>query len=142
MKQVIAVFDIGKTNKKLLLFDEHFQVVYQQEQKFPVITDDDGFECDDIDLITSWIKNELTKLAESSDYQLVSVNFSTYGASLMFLDERGKRLTPVYNYLKPVSQSIAEDLFSRYGGKNEFCRRTASSDLGVVLNSGIQILWM
>ena len=55
MKEVIAVFDIGKTNKKILLFDNNFKVVYQQEDKFPVVLDDDGFECDDIDLINTWI---------------------------------------------------------------------------------------
>lgn len=142
MKKVIAVFDIGKTNKKLLLFDESLKLVSQQEQKFPVIKDDDGFECDDIDLITNWIKEELVKLTASNEYDPVSVNFSTYGASLMFLSKTGERLTPVYNYLKPVSESIASDLFDKYGGKDEFCRKTASPALGLLLNSGIQILWI
>ncbi len=142
MKKVIAIFDIGKTNKKLLLFDEHFQVVFQQEQKFPVTTDDDGFECDDIDLITSWIKDKLKTLAQSNEFELTAVNFSTYGASLMFLDENGNRLTPVYNYLKEAPSSISEMLFEKYGGKDEFCRKTASPALGLLLNSGIQIAWL
>jgi len=30
--KVIAIFDIGKTNKKLLLFNQDLQVVYQDEQ--------------------------------------------------------------------------------------------------------------
>ena len=33
-KNVIAVFDIGKTNKKILLFDESYKVVLVEEQKF------------------------------------------------------------------------------------------------------------
>lgn len=95
MAKVIAVFDIGKTNKKIVLFDNNFNVVYQHEEKFPLVLDDDGFECDDIDLINAWI-----------------------------------------------TKSIAEDLFNEYGGKNEFCRKTASPSLGLLLNSGIQILWL
>ncbi len=142
MKKVIAVFDIGKTNKKLMLFDEKFQVVFQQEQKLPVIADDDGFECDDIDLITNWIKDEIKKLAGSSSYELTSVNFSTYGASLMFLDKDGYRLTPVYNYLKEAPESLSEKLFENYGGEAEFCRKTASPALGLLLNSGVQIAWL
>lgn len=142
MKEVIAVFDIGKTNKKVLLFDQNFSVVYQQEEQFPTIVDDDGFECDYIELISQWIKNTLMKLSSTPAYKLVGVNFSTYGASLMFLDENGEALTPLYNYLKPVSPSIAEELFAQYGGKNEFCRKTASPALGLLLNSGIQILWL
>lgn len=142
MKQVIAIFDIGKTNKKLLLFDNSFKVVYQHEQKFPVIADEDGFECDDIDLITGWINKSLEELILKKEYELVAVNFSTYGASLMFLDEEGNRLTLVYNYLKEVSPAISENIFVDYGGKDEFCRKTASPALGLLLNSGIQMLWL
>ncbi|SET30536.1 Sugar (pentulose or hexulose) kinase [Draconibacterium orientale] len=142
MTEVIAVFDIGKTNKKILLFDSNFKVVKQHEEKFPVITDDDGFECDDIDLITSWIGKSLQEIVADIAYDLKGVNFSTYGASLMFLDEKGQRLAPVYNYLKEVPETIAASLFEQYGGKNEFCRKTASPALGLLLNSGIQILWL
>lgn len=142
MKQVIAVFDIGKTNKKLLLFDENFKVVYQHEQKFPIISDDDSFECDDIDLITNWISQTLIDFASKAEYNIIGVNFSTYGASLMFIDEKGNRITPVYNYLKEISPEISENIFAEYGGKNEFCRKTASPALGLLLNSGIQMLWL
>nr|WP_321357764.1 FGGY family carbohydrate kinase [uncultured Draconibacterium sp.] len=142
MTEVIAVFDIGKTNKKILLFDSNFKVVKQHEEKFPVITDDDGFECDDIDMITSWISKSLEEIVAGDEYDLKGVNFSTYGASLMFLDEKGQRLTPVYNYLKEIPETIANGLFEQYGGKNEFCRKTASPALGLLLNSGIQILWL
>nr|WP_321408184.1 FGGY family carbohydrate kinase [uncultured Carboxylicivirga sp.] len=139
---VIAVFDIGKTNKKILLFDEKLQMVFQKEQKMPTIVDEDGFECDDIDLIESWMKSTLKQLVDENEYEVKAVNFSTYGASLAFLDEQGKRLTPIYNYLKPIDETIHQDLYNKYGGEAEFCRQTASPALGVMLNSGIQILWL
>ncbi len=142
MTPVIAVFDIGKTNKKILLFDQTLQLVYQHEQKFDVVADEDGFECDDIDKITSWMESELTRFIQGDEYEVLAVNFSTYGASLMFLDEQGERVTPVYNYLKEVSSQIASNLFEAYGGKAEFCRKTASPNNGLLLNSGIQILWL
>lgn len=142
MKEVIAVFDIGKTNKKVLLFDQSLKLVFQHEQKFKCCADEDGFECDDIDRITDWFKTELTTIIEAGEYDVKAVNFSTYGASLMFLDDAGQRLTPVYNYLKEVPAQISENLFEAYGGKDEFCRRTASPALGLLLNSGIQILWL
>jgi FGGY family of carbohydrate kinases, N-terminal domain len=138
---VIAIYDIGKTNKKIVLFNEDFKIVSEIEEKFAEILDDDGFECDDIELIESWIKESLTKLVHSDKYDLKAVNFTTYGATLVYLDEEGKRLTPVYNYLKPVEEKIPESLYKRYGGRDEFCRRTASPALGM-LNSGIQPLWL
>jgi sugar (pentulose or hexulose) kinase len=138
---VIAIYDIGKTNKKIVLFNEDFKIVSEIEEKFAEILDDDGFECDDIELIESWIKESLTKLVHSDKYDLKAVNFTTYGATLVYLDEEGKRLTPVYNYLKPIEEKIPESLYKRYGGRDEFCRRTASPALGM-LNSGIQPLWL
>lgn len=140
--KVLAVFDVGKTNKKVLLFNKDVEIVYHKEEKFPTITDEDGFECDDIELIESWVVSTLVKLMKNSDYDIVGVNFSTYGASLAFIDENGKRLTPIYNYLKPIDDKYVVKLFSDYGGEHEFCRKTASPPLGVMLNSGIQIVWL
>jgi sugar (pentulose or hexulose) kinase len=138
---VIAIFDIGKTNKKIILFNDELRVVSEYEQKFAEIKDDDGFECDDIDHIEKWIKESLIELCHSEKYDLKAVNFTTYGATIVYLDSNGKRLTPVYNYLKPMEERISENLYKRYGGRDEFCRRTASPALGM-LNSGLQALWL
>lgn len=142
MKKVIVTFDIGKTNKKILLFDEGLNVVYQKEEKFKTTVDEDGDECDDIDLIEHWMKSSLVDLIAGDDYEVKAVNFSTYGASLAFLDAHGKRLTPIYNYLKEIPLDVQENLFKAYGGEAGFCRKTASPALGLMLNSGIQILWL
>lgn len=141
-QKVVAIFDIGKTNKKLLLFDNNLKVVFQREEKFHATSDEDGFECDDIELIEDWIFSSLENLIVENKYLISAVNFSTYGASLAFLAKDGNRLTPIYNYLKKVPESIQEDLFEMYGGELEFCRKTASPALGMLLNSGIQILWL
>ena len=138
---VIAIFDIGKTNKKLVLFGDDLKVVSETDQRFAEIKDDDGFECDDIDLIEDWIRVSVTKLVNSDKYDLKAVNFTTYGATVAYLDSDGRRLTPVYNYLKPMEERISENLYKKYGGRDEFCRRTASPALGM-LNSGLQPLWL
>jgi sugar (pentulose or hexulose) kinase len=138
---VIAIFDIGKTNKKLLLFNADLKIVGEKEQRFAEIKDDDGFDCDDIDLIEHWIKESVTDLLNSDKYDLKAVNFTTYGATVVYLDAEGTRLTPVYNYLKPMEERISENLYKKYGGRDEFCRRTASPALGM-LNSGLQSLWL
>lgn len=140
--KVIAIFDIGKTNKKMLLFNEQLKVVFQREEKFKTTVDEDGVECDDIVLIEKWILSSLERVVKENTYELVGVNFSTYGATLTFLDKDGKRMTPIYNYLKEIPEAISNDLFDQYGGKAEFCRCTASPALGLMLNSGIQIKWL
>ena len=140
-KKVTAVFDIGKTNKKILLFDPSLKLLWQKEVEFEEIKDDDGFEGEDIERLVNWIKTSLENLVTGEEYDVETVNFSTYGATLVFLDEKGNRVTPVYNYLKPMPEGLLVDFYKNYGGKEEFSRKTASPILGM-LNSGLQIYWL
>ena len=141
MTEVIAIFDIGKTNKKVLLFDKHLNVVHQKEQKFEETKDDDGFPCDDINLIEQWIRASLESLKEDPAYTLKAVNLTTYGATLVYIDAEGRPLTPLYNYLKPMPGDITEPFYQKHGGVEEFSRKTASPSMGF-LNTGMQILWL
>ncbi len=141
MEKVIAIFDIGKTNKKILLFNEELKLVSQQEKEFPAIVDDDNFECDDIDRIVEWMKETVKIIVTEGQYELVAMNFSTYGATLAFISGDGERVSPLYNYLKPMPQGVAEPVYAKYGGIEEFCRCTASPAMGM-LNSGLQIRWL
>lgn len=140
-REVVIIFDIGKTNKKILLFDKELQVLHEEEVIFEEIPDDDGFEGDDIERLEEWILQGCKKFLSDPDYLVRGINFTTYGATLMYLDQGGKRLTPVYNYLKPMPEGVVEPVYEGFGGEEEFCRRTASPALGM-LNSGFQALWL
>ncbi|MDW5288262.1 FGGY family carbohydrate kinase [Formosa sp. PL04] len=139
MKHVIAVIDIGKTNKKIFLFDNLFQVVSQNSIQFEEVKDDDGFCCDDIEAIERWIKNGIKQIQEQGLYRIKAINFSTHGASLVYLDKDGKRITPLYNYLKPLNLDDYQSFYESQGGVEEFSRKTASPAYGM-LNTGIQML--
>ena len=139
MKNVIAIIDIGKTNKKIFLFDENLEVVSEKKVQFEEIKDEDGFPCDDIAEIESWILDEIDRINEFGYYRIKAINFSTHGASVLFLDKEGKRLTPLYNYLKPLDVKDFKDVYKADGGKKEFSRKTASPAYGM-LNVGLQIL--
>ena len=138
---VIAVFDIGKTNKKFLLFDSSLKLIHQDEQKFTEILDEEGFSCDEIGKIEIWMKNCVSDVILQNSYIIKALNFTTYGASLMYIDVMGRALTPVYNYLKPMPPEVLEGFYESYGGLEEFSRKTASPSLGM-LNSGLQALWL
>jgi len=138
--ETLLIFDIGKTNKKVLLFNREFEVVHEEESTFPEVSDEDGFPCDDAHRIEQWILDSIETYIASEKYQVLGINFSTYGATLTFLDAEGMRLTPIYNYLKPFPDHLLEAFYKSYGGKEEFCRCTASPELGM-LNSGLQMLW-
>ena len=139
--EVLLIFDIGKTNKKVLLFDRKLRLVHEKETRFPETVDDEGFPCDDANMLEKWIREMLLHFLNSESYEVKGVNFSTYGATLVYLDQHGKRITPIYNYLKPLPEHVLEGFFEAYGGQEEFCRSCASPMLGM-LNSGLQLLWL
>lgn len=135
---VIAVFDIGKTNKKLFLFDEQVRIVFEHSVRFAEINDEDGFPCEDLESLRNFIFDSLRKILKDPKFEILGVNFSSYGASLVNLDAFGKPLTPLYNYLKPYPDKLLEQFYANYVGKVEFAKQTASPVLGS-LNSGMQL---
>lgn len=141
MKSVIAVIDIGKTNKKIFLFDEKFEVVFTESTRFDEITDDDNYACDDIESIEKWIQYQIKIIQEEKNYTIKAINFSTHGATVVYLDKNGERITPLYNYLKPLEGIDFNELYNNNGGVSEFSRRTASPAYGM-LNSGLQMYWL
>jgi len=141
MEECILVFDIGKTNKKILLFDRELSVLHEEEVMFPEVTDEDGFPREDAERLESWIDDSLERFLTGNEYMVRGVNFTTYGATIAHVDAAGNRVTPLYNYLKPLPGQVLEGFYERYGGEEDFCRRTASPAMGM-LNSGIQLLWL
>ena len=134
----IAVFDIGKTNKKLLLFDEHYNVVFEEGARLPEITDEEGFPCEDIHVLTRWVRDKFAAIHADPGFTVRAVNFSAYGASFVYLDDQGEVMLPLYNYLKPFPENLREKFYEDYGGEELVCRQTASPALGS-LNSGLQL---
>ena len=138
---MILIFDVGKTNKKVLLFNRKLKVVLEEESRFEEVVDEEGFPCDDAYKLEQWIKETILSYLTHELYLVCGINFTTYGATLAYLDAEGKRLTPIYNYLKPLPDQVLEGFYESYGGVDEFSRRTASPSLGM-LNSGLQLLWL
>ncbi len=138
---VTAIFDIGKTNKKFLLFDRQQSVVYREEVTIDEIKDDDGDPCDDLGRLEEWIRKTFHKAATDRKYRIKGLNFSTYGASLVHLNDKGEVVTPLYNYLKPYPGELLQQFYDAYGGRERFSVETASPPLGM-LNSGLQLYWL
>lgn len=135
---VIAIFDVGKTNKKLLLFDEQYKVVHEENVQLEEIRDEDGFPCEDLDALSKWVWQKYWELVAHKDYDVKAVNFSAYGASFVHLNDFFKPLTPLYNYLKPFPEKLKQQFYNTYGGESLIAKQTASPVLGS-LNSGMQL---
>jgi sugar (pentulose or hexulose) kinase len=137
-RPVIAVIDVGKTNKKLFLFDEEYNLVYERSARFLETVDEDGDACENIESLRLSVFDSLRSVFNKKEFDVRAVNFSAYGASLVYLDEDGNPLTPLYNYLKPYPESLRKKFYHDYGGEDHLSLSTASPVLGS-LNSGLQL---
>lgn len=140
-KKVTAIFDIGKTNKKFFLFDENFKEMYREYIQFDEIVDEDGYPTENLEVLQKWLKELFNRILEDKEYEVEAINFSTYGASFVHLDEDGEVLTPLYNYTKPLATDVSDSFYKKYGPELEFTRKTGSAKSGM-LNSGLQLYWL
>jgi sugar (pentulose or hexulose) kinase len=138
---VIAIFDVGKTNKKLFLFDESYRIVFEKTLQFTETVDEDGDTCENLEALTTWGRNSIKELIELGEFDIKALNFSAYGASFVHIDEEGKTVAPLYNYLKSYPEALKKKFYDDYGGEIPVSMITASPVLGS-LNSGMQLYRM
>lgn len=138
---IIAIFDIGKTNKKLFLFDEAYRILHEESTRFDEITDEDGDPCEDIKKLQAFVFSSLRNVHCNTDFKLKAVNFSSYGASFVNVNKSGAPATSLYNYLKHYPQDLLQQFYATYGGEQIFSVLTSSPVLGH-LNSGMQLYWL
>ncbi len=133
---VIAVFDIGRTNKKIFLFDEHYHIRYEKETHLTETQDEDGFECQDVFALKSWVQQSISEVFLLPEFEIKAVSVSAHGASFVNTDAHGVPVTPLYNYLKPFPEQLQKRFYQHYG--NDLPKITASPPSGN-LNSGLQL---
>ncbi|MBW3469864.1 FGGY-family carbohydrate kinase [Arthrospiribacter ruber] len=139
--KVTAIFDIGKTNKKFFLFDQDLKEVYKVYHRLDYTQDEDGDDCESIQALTQWVKQTLKEALALPQFLVIKLNFTTYGASFVHIDEMGSPVAPLYNYLKKYPENILEQFYSKYGPSEKFSQETSSPALGM-LNSGLQLYWL
>jgi len=127
---VIAIFDVGKTNKKLFLFDEHYRIVYEKSARFIETIDEDGDPCENLESLKLSVFDSLREVFKLGDFDVRAINFSTYGASFVYIGEDGKPVAPLYNYLKEFPKELSEQFYKTYGGEALLAKETSSPVLG------------
>lgn len=124
---VVAVVDIGKTNKKLLLYDESLAVVH--EARCAVDTrEEDGVEVEDTGAILAWLAEAFRTVA--SDFDVRAIACSAHGATLALLDDRRELAIPVISYTASVGEEVQEEFYELFGSREDLHRETCTPDIG------------
>lgn len=123
----VAVLDVGKTNKKVRLYDRKFQVLAEERTSIePYFVDD--LEVENTDTLIEWFCVALKKL--SAHYDIRSIAVSAHGATCAVLDEHKQLVHPVLSYTASKGEEILDEFFATFGDRIRLHRETCSPDLG------------
>jgi len=135
----IAVFDIGKTNKKFTVFDGDLNAIRTSSIRIGEKRSN-GLICDDVDAIRAWMYSTLNEALNR--YDIGSIVVTTFGATVALLGSKDALSFPVVSYNQEVEPAVREGFFEEFGSPEELYARTGTPPLGQLLNVGLQLYWV
>jgi sugar (pentulose or hexulose) kinase len=129
----LAVFDFGKTNAKLLVFDAGGAILSERRTQARWYIQDGLSVLDDVSLFT-WMTDVLAESAVKFGVRNVMV--TTHGCTFALLDEIGLA-APILDYEQPVPEAIER----AFDALRPPFAETATPDLPVGFAFGKHIVW-
>jgi L-fuculokinase len=131
MEYAIAALDIGKTNKKLVVYTPDLEPVHTSNRSVPCITQS-GLEIEDTDSLRSWLLDALAYAA--AHYPVRSIAVAAHGATFACIDGNGRLALPVLSYTNEPGEEFHRGFFKRHGAANALQKRTATLELPALIN--------
>jgi len=129
----IAVIDIGKTNKKVLIFDERLQIVDKAYRTFDEIVEE-NIHYEPIDDMTEWIKDQLRIFAAT--YSIKAISVTTHGATAMCIGRDGSLAVPPVAYTSDAGEEFRTEFYEKFGNREHLQAETATAEVGSLINLG------
>jgi len=127
----IAVFDVGKTNKKLLVYDRELRLLDCSYGSFPAFTRE-GVDYEDMEGIEGWFLEQLALAASRHPIRAISV--TTHGATFACLDGEGRLSIPVISYTTEPGEEFREEYYRLAGDRVSLQVETATAGFAGLLN--------
>ncbi|MDR0475982.1 MAG: carbohydrate kinase [Treponema sp.] len=132
MEYAIAVFDIGMTNKKIVIYDDSLCQLEARYQNFrPKIVD--GLETHDLEAMEEWLIAELKTFAVK--YPVKALAVSAHGGVFVCLGKDGKCALPCVYYTHEPGDSFHQIFYERFGDPEELQARTGTPVFRAMINS-------
>ena len=138
-KYCIAVFDVGKTNKKLLIFDRELNILDSAYASVPEI-DQDGVLREDMTAIQDWYLQQLKRYAAAFPIRAISV--SAHGATCAAVKGDGSLATPVVSYTTEIDEAFNDAFYNTVGDYRSLQEITGTPRFDGLLNVGKTIYFM
>lgn len=124
---VVAVWDVGKTNKKASVYDRQFRVLAEERTTIQP-NEVNGLEVENTEALLDWFKGALKTLAKDHDIRAIAI--TTHGATVAVLGSDGRLAYPVVSYSAAKGAEVQEDFYKTFGDRVTLHRATCTPDLG------------
>ena len=131
MEYAIAVLDIGKTNKKLVIYNNELKQIDSIYSSFPTIKYEE-LDIEDIKGINSWFIEGLKTMG--SKYLIKVISITTHGATGVCIDKEGSPSVPVVAYTNEVDDSFHDEFYKLAGDREELQVKTATAEVKPLIN--------
>ncbi len=135
----IAVIDIGKTNKKILIFDENLKILDSVYKTFEETIESD-LHLEPVAEMERWFKEELKGL--SARYAIKALSVTTHGATVLCIDKNGKLSVPPVAYTTEASELFRDEFYATFGTPINLQKETATAEVGSLINPGKKLFFL
>ena len=137
MNYAIAVIDIGMTNKKVTVYDEHLEQIDVTYKEFsPLLLKDPAtgleMKIHDLQSMESWFIEQLRIYAEK--YPVRAISVTTHGATFVCIDENGSVCAPCIFYTYDPGRQFQNSFYELCGTKENLQRQTFTPPFSAMLN--------
>ncbi len=127
----IAVLDIGKTNKKILIYDADLNIIDQKFTRLPEI-ERDSMLLDDTEGLKNWILATLKHFAAIYNIRVIST--SAHGATYAVVDENMESVIPQVAYNTDPGDDFHDHFYDICGDPVDLQKTTATPNFNLLIN--------
>jgi sugar (pentulose or hexulose) kinase len=128
---MIAVIDIGMTNKKVAIYDDSLRQIEVSYKNFPPVMVE-GLPTHDLSGMEDWFMERLADAA--SRYPIRSIAVTTHGATFVCVDAEGNPCVPCVFYTHEVGDDFHRRFYDRFGDPNNLQEETGTPEFKAMIN--------
>ncbi len=130
---MIIVLDIGKTNKKVLLFNNNLEIIETRKKAFDELEQEDGIRVEQTAAVEEWFFEQLSDFAK--EHTIDAISITTHSTNVVCLDETDNFSIPTISYTNEAGEEIDRRFFERFGSFEELQKETATAAIGSMINT-------
>ena len=133
----VACIDIGKTHKRVAVFDAGLRLIDEVVESIPEIEGPAGIRVEDIEAIEEFTDGALAELARR--HRIHALGVSTHAGTWVGLNRDGRRSLPVVAYTNDLAEAESNALVTELGGEAALYLTTATPRLPAFVNMGLGV---